>query len=185
MCYVYNAAMQISAWVSYDEQRLRRTLQFTIHPQLKPMRILGGLLSALGLVLMLLQPAMRTLVLSFGVVVLGLLCVVAIEPIVVARSMRMQPDFIKDGSRITIGDEWVTISHPFVELRLRWVGLGRIVETPEAWYAMFGKIQAIMIPKDSLTAEQRFQFAAFADGLRLAGDCGAARTEAVMAEARG
>jgi hypothetical protein len=40
------------------------------------------------------------------------------------------------------------------------------VETPEVWYAMFGKMQAFAIPKDPMTEEQRAEFAAFAAALQ-------------------
>jgi hypothetical protein len=155
--------MQISVWVPYDEQRLRRTLQFILRPQLKFIRIMGGVLIVLGLVLVALEPSMPV---AYGAVVLGLLFVVAIAPITVARSMRMQSNVIKDGFHMTLDDEWVTVTYPLAESRFRWAGLGRVIETPEVWYIMFGKIQAVTIPKDPMTEQQRAEFAAFVDRLQ-------------------
>ncbi|MGX7671081.1 YcxB family protein [Plantactinospora sp. DSM 117369] len=155
--------MQISMWVPYDEKRLRRTLRFLLRPQLNSVRILGGVLIVLGLALVALEPSMPT---AYGTLVLGLLFVVAIAPITVARSVRMQSDVIKDGFHMTLDDEWVTVANPLAESRFRWAGLGRVIETPEVWYIMFGKIQAITIPKDLLTEEQRAEFAAFVNGLQ-------------------
>ncbi|MDW5330639.1 YcxB family protein [Plantactinospora sp. KLBMP9567] len=155
--------MQISMWVPYDEKRLRRTLRFLLRPQLKSVRILGGVLIVLGLALVALEPSMP---MAYGALVLGLLFVVAIAPITVARSVRMQSDVIKDGFHMTLDDEWVTVANPLAESRFRWAGLGRVIETPEVWYIMFGKIQAITIPKDLLTEEQRAEFAAFVNGLQ-------------------
>ncbi|MGN9777561.1 YcxB family protein [Micromonospora sp. H33] len=158
--------MQISMWVPYDEKQLRRTLQFILRPQLKSIRILGGVLVVLGLALAALEASSP---LAYVALVLGLLFVVAIAPITVARSMRMQSDVIRDGFQMTLDDEWVTLTYPLAESRLRWSGLGRVIETPEVWYIMFGKIQAITIPKDLMTEEQRATFAAFVNGLHPAG----------------
>ncbi len=155
--------MQISMWVPYDEKRLRRTLRFLLRPQLKSVRILGGVLIVLGLALVALEPSMP---MAYGALVLGLLFVAAIAPITVARSVRMQSNVIKDGFHMTLDDEWVTVANPLAESRFRWAGLGRVIETPEVWYIMFGKIQAITIPKDLLTEEQRAEFAAFVNGLQ-------------------
>ncbi|MEU5939230.1 YcxB family protein [Micromonospora sp. NPDC047548] len=154
--------MQISIWVPYDEKQLRRTLQFVLRPQLNSIRILGGGLIVLGLALVALEPSTS---LAYVALVLGLLFVVAIAPITVAQSMRMQSNVIRDGFHMTLDDEWVTLTYPLAESRFRWSGLGRVIETPEVWYIMFGKIQAIMIPKDPMTEEQRAAFAAFVNGL--------------------
>lgn len=158
--------MQISMWVAYDEKRLRRTIQFILRPQMRLVRILGGVLLVLGLGLVALDPSAPV---AHGAVVLGLLFVVAIAPITVARSMRMQSKIIKDGFHMTLDDEWVTMTYPLAESRLRWAGLDRVTETPEAWYAMFGKLQAITIPKQPMTEEQRAEFVAFVAGLQSAG----------------
>jgi hypothetical protein len=56
-----------------------------------------------------------------------------------------------------------------IESRFRWAGLSRVVETPEVWYAMFGKLQAFTIPKGPMTEEQRAEFAAFVSRLPLPG----------------
>ncbi|MBF9131133.1 YcxB family protein [Plantactinospora sp. S1510] len=158
--------MQISMWVAYDEKRLRRTIQFILRPQMRLVRILGGVLFVLGLGLVALEP---TASVAYVAVALGLVFVVAIAPITVARSMRMQSNVIKDGFHMTLDDEWVTMTYPLAESRFRWAGLDRIVDTPEAWYVMFGKIQAITIPKHPMTEEQRTQFVAFVAGLHPAG----------------
>jgi len=158
--------MQISMWVPYDEKRLRRTLRFILRPQLRTVRILGTVLTLLGLVLVALDPSAP---LGYVAPVLGLLFVFAVGPLTVARSMRMQSDVIRDGCHMTLDDEWLTMTYPLAESRLRWAGLGRVIETPEVWYVMFGKLQAITIPKDPMTEEQRAQFDAFVKGLRPVG----------------
>ncbi|MFC6020843.1 YcxB family protein [Plantactinospora solaniradicis] len=155
--------MHISMWVAYDEKRLRRTIQFILRPQMRLVRILGGVLFVLGLGLVALEPSASV---AYLAVVLGLVFVTAIAPITVARSMRMQSNVIKDGFHMTLDDEWVTMSYPLAESRFRWAGLDRVIETPEAWYVMFGKIQAITIPKEPMTEEQRAEFVAFVSGLQ-------------------
>jgi len=165
-CSLYDAPMQISVWVAYDAGRLRRTIQCILRPQLKRVRIMGGLLAVLGLALVALDPSA---VFAYGAVAIGLFFVVGIAPITVARSVRMQSNAIKDGSQITMDDEWITVSYPLAESRLRWAGLDRVIETPEVWYAMFGKIQAVTIPKDPMTEEQRAEFAALVNRVQLAG----------------
>ncbi|MFD0578533.1 YcxB family protein [Dactylosporangium darangshiense] len=130
---------------------------------MKRIRIMGGVLIVLGLGVLALDPSTAV---AYGIVVLGLLFVFAIGPITVARSVRMQSNVIRDGFHMTLDDEWATMSYPLAESRFRWAGLDRIIETPEVWYAMFGKMQALTIPKDPMTDEQRAEFAAFVDGLR-------------------
>jgi hypothetical protein len=150
--------VQISVWIPYDEDRLRRTLRFIARPQVKLIRILGAVLLVLGIALVALEP---TSPIAYGFVALGLLFVFAIGPITVAWSMRVQSKVIKDGFRLTLDEDWLTVTYPLVETRLRWAGLDRIVETPEAWYALFGKLQGFTIPKDPMTEEQQAVFAAF------------------------
>ncbi|SCL70867.1 YcxB-like protein [Micromonospora citrea] len=154
--------MRISMLVPYDEKQLRRTLHFVLRPQLRPLRVMGWVLIVLGVALVALKPSAP---LAYGVLVLGLLFVVAIPPITVAQSVRMQSDVIRDGLHITLDDEWLTLTYPLAESRFRWSGLGRVVETSEVWYVMFGKLQAIMIPKAPMTEEERATFAAFVGGL--------------------
>ncbi|MGI5184527.1 hypothetical protein ACQEVZ_50565 [Dactylosporangium sp. CA-152071] len=43
--------MQITMWVPYDERRLRRTIAVVMRPQVRRMRIMGGILLALGVLL--------------------------------------------------------------------------------------------------------------------------------------
>jgi hypothetical protein len=155
--------MQISMWVPYDENRLRRTLRFILRPQLRYIRILGVAVVVLSLVVVALDPSM---LLAYGTVVFGLLCAVAVGPITVARTMRMQSNVIRDGFHLMLDDEWVTITYPLVESRFRWAGFDRVIETEEVWYVMFGKMQAVTIPKDAMTEQQRAEFAAFVGGLR-------------------
>ncbi|MFC4018470.1 YcxB family protein [Micromonospora sp. GCM10011542] len=158
--------MQISMRVPYDEKQLRRTLRFILGPQLKFIRFMSGVLIVLGLALVALDPAR---LFAYVVLVLGLLFVVAIEPIAVARSMHAQSDVIKDGSHMTLDTEWLTEIYPLAELRVRWAGIDRVIETPDVWYIMFGKLQGITIPKGLMTEEQRAEFAAFVKGLKPAG----------------
>jgi hypothetical protein len=157
--------MQISMWVPYDEERLRRTLRFILRPQLKRIRILGGVLILLGVALVALEPSTP---IAYGAVVIGLLFVFAIAPITVARSVRWQSNVIKDDFHMTLDDEWLTVTYPLAESRFRWAGLGRVIETSEVWYVMFSKIQAVTIPKDAMTDGQRAEFAAFVNGSQTA-----------------
>lgn len=158
--------MQISIAVPHDERRTRRTLAFILRPQLKFIRIMGGVLSVLGLLIVALDP---TDPIGYGAVVLGLAFVFAVGPIAIARTIRMQAPALRADGHLTLDDEWVTVSLPLVESRLRWAGLARVVETPEVWYVMFGKMQAVAIPKELMSAEQRAEFAAFLARLQLAG----------------
>ena len=154
--------MQISVSVADDEQRLRRTIRFLLRPQLKLIRVLGGVIIVLGLVLVALKPTAPP---YYGALLLGLLFVFAVGPFAVARSMRVQSTAIRDGFHLRLDDECLTVSYPLVESRFRWAGLGRVIETAEVWYIMFGKLQAVTIPKAPMTEEQRAEFAAFVNGL--------------------
>ncbi|GAA4597442.1 hypothetical protein GCM10023194_72320 [Planotetraspora phitsanulokensis] len=155
--------MRISVSVPHDEKLLRRTVKFLLRPQLKFIRIMGGVLVVLGLVLVAMDPSDPIAHLAM---ILGLLFVVAVAPIAVARSMRGVPDVLKHGFHVTLDDEWAIVTYPLAESRFRWAGLGRVVETPEVWYIMFGKYQAVTIPKGPMTEEQREEFAAFVGRLQ-------------------
>ncbi|MGW3471493.1 YcxB family protein [Saccharopolyspora sp. NPDC000995] len=149
--------------VPYDAQQLRRTIRFLVRNHLMLIRILGGLLALLGLLLVVLDPSEPF---GYTAVVGGLLLVLAIGPILVAVAMRMQAAAIKQGFRLVLNDEWMQISYPLCESRLWWAGLGRAVETPEVWYVMFGKAQAVVVPKGVMTPQQQAEFAAFVVRLR-------------------
>ncbi|KAA5826543.1 YcxB family protein [Saccharopolyspora hirsuta] len=154
--------MQISISVPYDEQRLRRTLRFLANRQMKPYRILGVAFVVLGAALIALD---LTSPAGYGITAGGLALLFAVVPITVASGMRMQSAAVKQGYHLSLTDEWAQVSYPLVESRFRWQGLDRVVETPEVWYAMFGKAQALTIPKDLMAPEQQAQFSAFTANL--------------------
>jgi hypothetical protein len=149
--------MPISVFVPYDEDRLRRTLRFLLHRRLRRVRWLGALLIVLSLFVVFLDP---TDPVGYGFGVLGLFFTFALEPTALRRSMRIQAHALKAGFHLTADDEFLTIAYPLVESRFRWAGLGRVKETPDVWYIMFGRIQVVTIPKHPMTEEQRADFAA-------------------------
>lgn len=149
--------------VPYDAQQLRRTIRFLVRNQLMLIRILGGVLALLGLLLVVLEPSETF---GYAAVVGGLVLVLAIGPILVTIGMRMQAAAIKQAFRLTLNDEWLQISYPLAESRLWWAGLGRAVETPDAWYVMFGKAQAVVVPKGVMAPQQQAEFADFVARLR-------------------
>ena len=158
--------MHIGIRIPYDEARLRRTLQFILRPQVITLRILGGVLIALGLVLVALKPSDA---LVYVAMILGLWWVFGAGPAAVSRSLRVQSKAVKDQSLLTLDDEWITVTYPLAESRHRWIGIDRVVETNGAWYVMFSKRAALAIPKHLMTAEQRAEFAAFVSDRQLAG----------------
>jgi len=150
--------MQISMWVPYDENRLRRTIQFVLRPQLRWRRIAGAGLTALGLALAVMDPSMVT---AYEIAALGLIVVFAFGPITVARTMRRLSSVTKDGFHLALDDKLVTVTYPLIESRFQWAALDRVIETPDVWYLMIGKIQALTIPKGQMTEQQRVEFSAF------------------------
>lgn len=150
-------------WVPYDEKRIGRTLRFILKPQMRLIRVCGGVFILLGLVLVAQKPPSLS---GYVAILAGLLFMVAMGPIVIARAIRMQSDIIKEGLHMSLDDESLTVTYPLVESRLKWAGLGRVVETPEVWYIMFGKMQAVTIPKNSMTEQQRAEFGAFVKTLQ-------------------
>ncbi|GAA3395629.1 YcxB family protein [Cryptosporangium minutisporangium] len=150
--------MQISLQVPYDPRQLRRTLRFLLRPQLRLTAALAAVIAVLSLGLLALDPTdawayaflLTAVALGFGT-----------GPLVLAISVRQQAPAIRDTSLLTLDDEGVHVSFPLVETRCRWAGLTRIVETPEVWYLMFGKLQAFTVPKDAMAPEQRAEFGAF------------------------
>lgn len=150
--------MQISISVPYDEAGLRRTLQFIIRPQVTLSRILGAVLIPLGVAMALLRPSDS---LTYVAVLLGLWWLFAAGPTAVGRSVRAQSNAIRAECQMTLDNEWITAIYPLVESRYRWAGIDRIVDTDVAWHVMFGKRQALTIPKNTMTAEERAEFEAF------------------------
>jgi intracellular septation protein A len=158
--------MHISIDVPYSEALLRRTLQVLARRQMRLFRISGAVLVLAGVALIALDTSMF---MGYVVAVLGVVFALAMQPLVINSSMRMQSSVIKDGFHVTLDDEWATVTFPLAQSRFRWAGFDRVVETPEVWYLMFGKIQAFVVPKDRMSDEQRAQFATFVSGLRLMG----------------
>jgi hypothetical protein len=124
---------------------------------------MGWLIVVLGLAIVQLEPSNP---LPYGFVVFGLFCVFGVLRFSVRRCMRLQSWATMDGSRMTLDDQSVTVIFPLVESRFKWTALDRVVETRADWYAMVGKAQAVAIPKDLMTDEQRAEFGAFVQRLR-------------------
>jgi hypothetical protein len=150
--------MQISMWVPYDEAQLRRTITLVMRPQIRSVRVLGAVIVALGLFLLTFSDSV---LFPAAFIAIGVLFMTALGPITAARAAGMQSRIIKDGSQMTITDEWLTVAYPLAESRFRWAGIDNIIETPEAWYLMAGRAQSFTIPKAAMTDEQRAEFAAF------------------------
>lgn len=150
--------MQISMWVAFDEKQMRRSLSFIMKPRMRRVRILGGVVVGLSALILALDPAS---VAGYVFALLGLFFVFGLGPVTVARSVRLQSNVIKEGLHMTLDNEAITVTYPLVESRFKWAGLGRVVETPEVWYVMFGRVQAITIPKGPMTEPQRAEFAEF------------------------
>jgi hypothetical protein len=156
--------VHISLEVPYDERRLRRTLQFILRPQMRRIRVMGGFLIILGVLIAVPNPPTAegpNSLVPVAVILAGLFFVFAVGPFSVARAMRYQTVAIRDSAHMTLDDEWVTVAYPLGETRMRWAGVDRVVETPEVWYVMFGKMGAFTVPKDTMTADQRAELAAF------------------------
>jgi YcxB-like protein len=174
----YDAPVEISIRVPYDDASLRRTLKFVLRPYIRRTRAAGGLLIVGGLSLALLRPMDS---LSYFVVLLGLWWAVGVGPISLNRSMRTQSSALKEECHMLLDDEWITVTQPRLESRFRWSAFERVVETEEAWYALLGKRQALEIPKEPMTADERAEFAAFVSRLQPTGDrprTGATRPDA-------
>ena len=150
--------MQINMWVPYDERQLRRTAAVALRPQVRIIRILGAVCTAVGLVLLV---AGGPVLIAAVAIVLGVLFMTVLGPFTAARAAAMQSAVIKDGFHMTLTDEWLTVVYPLAEARYRWAGVDNVIETPDAWYMMLGKAQPLTIPKGTMTDDQRAEFAAF------------------------
>ena len=155
--------MQISLSVPYDPQLMRRTLMFLSRPQHRIARLLGAVMLLCGLLLVVLDPADPV---AYAIIVCGVAFVFGVVPLTVAYSMRLQSDAIRQASHLSLDDEGVRMSFPLIESRIRWAALDRIVETPEVWYMMFGKMQAVTVPKSAMAPQQQAEFAAFVSRVR-------------------
>ncbi len=151
--------MRISLSVPYDERQMRRTLTFLVGRQAKIARLVG----AVGLFAGILLLMFRTPVVWAPYVVLAasLYLLFGMVPVTVAWSMRSQAAAAKEDMQLTLDEEGITLAAPRAESRLSWAGIDRMEETAEVWYAMFGKLQAVPIPKDLMTEAERTTFADF------------------------
>ncbi|XVV02533.1 YcxB family protein [Actinosynnema sp. CA-248983] len=150
--------MNSHALVPYDETLLRRTIEFIMRPYVKrflPMGLVlvacGALTAALGVW----KP-----IVWVPVVVLGLVFAFGMKPYLVSTSMKQQWSGIKADFRLDADEEWVSFSYPAFQSRIRWEAMEKVVETPEAWLMVLGKIQATAVPKSALTAEQAAELTA-------------------------
>jgi len=155
--------VQITLTVPYDAQLLRRTVTFLLRPQLRRVRILGGVITVGGLLLILLDPAN---VPAYAIMACGLGFLFVVGPLTVAYSLRAQSDAVRQGFHMRLDDDGVQVTYPLVESRFRWAALGKIVETPEVWYMMLGRVQAVTVPKNAMAPQQQAEFAAFVAHLR-------------------
>ncbi|GAA3465260.1 YcxB family protein [Saccharothrix longispora] len=145
--------------VSHDEQRLRRVLKFLIRRRLKWARFVGVALVVLGAAAL----AVESLPVptSGFFIVTGVLFALLLEPCSVAQSMRAQNLATREGYVMTLEETHVAVNAHSYSRRFSWSILDQVVDTPDAWYPMFGKMQAQAVYKDLLTEEQRAEFAAF------------------------
>ncbi len=150
-------------WVPYEEERLRRTIRFVMRHQLNMWRVGGVVIVLLGLFMLMLD---STDSIGYVFTGIGLAFVFVVGRATVAWTLRMQAGAVKDGCQMAISDEWLTVANSLVESRIRWAAFGRVIETPEVWYIMFGKLQAVAVPKELMTDEQRATFTAFVNGLQ-------------------
>lgn len=150
--------MQIAMWVPYDERQLRRTAAVALRPQVRIIRVLGAVLTVVGLLLLALS---GPIVIAAAAIVLGVVFMTVLGPFTAARAVAMQSAVIKDGFQMTLTDEWLTVVYPLAEARYRWAGVANVIETPEAWYMMLGKAQPLTVPKGPMTDAQRAEFTAF------------------------
>ncbi|NUT94278.1 MAG: YcxB family protein [Saccharothrix sp.] len=144
--------------VPYDESLLRRTLEYMLRPYTKRYLPLGLVLAGIGAltgVLGVWRP-----VVWVPLVLLGLLLAFAMKPYMVSMSVKQQWAGIKADFRLDVDEEWVSFSYPAFQSRIRWEAMEKVVETPEAWMLVLGKVQATAVPKSAMTPEQLAEFTA-------------------------
>ena len=154
----YDAPMQISLWVPYDEQRLHRSVREALRPQVRRIRVAGVVLLALGVAAVALHAPLAA---SVALLTGGVMLTFVLGPLTARRVLRMQAPMCKDGFHMTLSDEWVAVAYPLFETRIRWAGLDRVVETSDAWHMRSGQLLMTTIPKDLMSDAQRAEFAAF------------------------
>jgi hypothetical protein len=151
--------VNISFPVAYDERRLRRLIKFLVRRQLKWLRVVGVAMVVAGVA------ALATEFLSISTVTfliaMGVLLGVLLEPLSVAQSMRVQSIATREGYVMTLAETHVAVNAHSYSWQFSWSILDQVVDTPDAWYLMFGKIQAQAVYKDLMTEEQRAEFTAF------------------------
>ncbi|WP_447007211.1 YcxB family protein [Saccharothrix isguenensis] len=151
--------MDISFSVSYDERRLRRVIKFLIRRQLKWVRVMGAVV-AIGAAAALATEYVSTWTGAVFIVMGGALAVLS-EPYSVAHSMRVQSMATREGYVMTLGETHFAVNAHSYSWQSSWSILEQVVDTPDAWYLMFGRFQAQAVYKELMTEEQRAEFVAF------------------------
>ncbi|MFE9747287.1 YcxB family protein [Saccharothrix saharensis] len=149
--------MEFSIDVPYDEQRMRRSLRFVLRRPVKKLRVAGVAMLALGVLLVFLSGPTVT---SVAVLVLGLVYVLAMEPILLWQSTRAQNPAVRQDYRLTVDEAGFGMKAEGYEQRMAWSTVQRVEEEPDAWILVLSKIQAAVVYKDLMTEEQRRTFVA-------------------------
>lgn len=160
---IYDAAVQISMWVPYDQKRQKQAVKFVLRSQLISIRAAGAGMVVLGLVLLAQEISTA---LAYFLMMVGVFWAVAVPPLTVRQTIAKQSGLAKDGCHLTLDDEGVTTAHPLIESRVRWAALSHVIETPEVWYLVLSKMSALTVAKTLMTEDQRATFAEFVQGLR-------------------
>ncbi|MFD1149860.1 YcxB family protein [Saccharothrix hoggarensis] len=151
--------MQISMWVPYDEQRLRRSARFVLRSSMTRLRVATLVVALSGAAVMLLTDLGSPTLL--GATIAAACVALVMEPVAVRQVVRTQGAVMRPGYQMTLDDAGVEMRGAAFTTRFGWPALERIVEQPDAWYLMFGKMQTMVVYKEFLTPEQGAEFSAF------------------------
>lgn len=144
--------------VPYDEALLRRTIEYILQPHVKRFRPIGIALVVLGVLMAALD--VSRYVLWAPMVVAGVFCAFVVKPMMIGSTVKQQWSGIKADFRLDADEEWVSFSYPAFQSRIRWEAMEKVVETPDAWLLVLGKIQATAVPRSAMTPEQVAEFTA-------------------------
>ncbi|MFI9010908.1 YcxB family protein [Actinosynnema sp. NPDC053489] len=148
--------MELSIRVPYEEQRLRRMVEFVLRRPVRKLRIAGALMTACGVLLPLTGTGWF---LPAVLVALGLVYLFAMRPYLLWQSMRSQHDATRQDYRLTLDEAGFAMEGETYEQRIAWSTLQRVEEEPDAWFLVLGKQQALAVYKDLMTDDQRAAFA--------------------------
>jgi hypothetical protein len=145
-----------------DPTRWRAAFRHVLRAPMRRVRVLGGVLILLGLVLILLRSDNFTVVwLSATVIAMGLAYALLLPARAIRRSLRRLPLTLQQPQHIELTDRSLRLTSPLVSSEYAWAAFVRTELVPGYLMLMVGKYQVMPVPVDGLTPAELDQLREF------------------------